>query len=124
MASAYPYEDISEDCTLELAGRRFRLLVAGWRYFKGLPRMDMGGLAVLDEDNHLVVADCIAAGDPDSALFLFNSARSQGLPYLAHLVNEAGHCRFYLTAEGHLLDKQSFPEGPPPIQGATSSLAD
>lgn len=124
MASAYPYEAVCADQVIELSGRRFRVLVAGWRHFKGLPRSDMGGLAILDEDNHLVIADAIAAEDPDSARFLFESLLKQDLLYLVHLVNGAERCRFYLTADGHLLDKLSFPEGPPHVAAGASPLAE
>lgn len=103
--TVYPYEDVSADHVVRMAHRTFRLLISGWRYYKGQPRHDMQGLAVLDEDNGVIVADGLLSS-AGSALPLLAAVLTDGMTALVPLVNAAPNARFFLSPEGDLLWKE------------------
>lgn len=100
-----PYGDVSRDGVLSTEGRHFRLLICAWRRYKGEVRHDMDGLAILDEDNGLILTDCLGSGHPDEARMLYEKAFAEGLPFIVSLVNSSPRARLHLSANGQLLDK-------------------
>ena len=63
----------------------------------------MRGLAILDEDGHLILADCIGSSLKDAAQ-LYHDIQSQGLPRLVEVVvNNAPGARFNLAKTGELI---------------------
>lgn len=99
----FPYGGVLMDACLTLNGRTFRLLVAQHRRYKGVLRQDMRGLAILDEDGHLILADCIGSSLKDAAQ-LYHDIQSQGLPRLVEVVvNNAPGARFNLAKTGELI---------------------
>lgn len=104
LADVYPYGDVTADLLLELTGRRFRLIVSGWRQYKGRRREGMHGLAILDEDNGVIVTDCL--GDTlELATELLSEIQEAGLAVMVPLVNGCPRARFHLSAAGELLWK-------------------
>lgn len=97
-----PYGAVTEDGELRAGGRRFRLLVSGWRLYKGERRADMNGLAILDEDNGVVLTDCLCAGNLENARLLFRRTQKEGLLFLVALVNGSPRARFHLDLAGEL----------------------
>ena len=90
------------DTRFTLNGRTFRLRVAQHRRYKGVLRQDMQGLAILDEDGHLILADCIGCSLKDAAQ-LYHDIQSQGLSRLVEVVNNAPGARFNLAKTGELI---------------------
>lgn len=104
LADVYPYGNVTADELVVLAGRRFRLIVSGWRQYKGQHRSDMCGLAILDEDNGVIVTDCL--GDSlELARELLSEICEAGLVAMVPLVNSSPRARFHLGAAGELLWK-------------------
>lgn len=79
-------------------------IVSGWRQYKGQHRSDMCGLAILDEDNGVIVTDCL--GDSlELARELLSEICEAGLVAMVPLVNSSPRARFHLGAAGELLWK-------------------
>lgn len=104
LADVYPYGDVTADRLLEMGGRQFRLIVSGWRQYKGQHRSDMQGLAILDEDNGVIVTDCLGE-TLELARELFREIQEGGLTVIVPLVNESPRARFHLSSAGELLWK-------------------
>lgn len=102
-----PYGDVTLDGVLSTEGRHFRLLVCAWRRYKGEVRPDMNGLAILDEDNGLILTDCLGADHPEEANQLYRKAFSEGMPCIVELVNRSPRARLHLSSNGSLLEKPS-----------------
>lgn len=76
----------------------------GLAQYKGQHRSDMCGLAILDEDNGVIVTDCL--GDSlELARELLSEICEAGLVAMVPLVNSSPRARFHLGAAGELLWK-------------------